>query len=237
MATVISNSEIVCTIIYVMLQNVFNVIAADHTVYGLLLHSLSLILSQAASSNPVCLAVLQDKQQFSSITGSITTTAKTITGEVDYHKEPVIVITDDEDEGENETQLFKSLSGQEQKMDTSHSDVSSVEIGSQVAFLKMSDSSASVPSALVDGSSGSTAQFTLGMLSSALQNVNQSLGIVPSNKQEEEETGVVNLESNTGNCTEVPEEKRPRLDTHEVITLQQDTLPQDIHDKLHSNIR
>ena len=194
-------------------------------------------MSQAASSNTVRLAVLKDKQLFSSITGSITTATKTITSKID-HKEPLIVITDDEDEGEKKVQPSKLSSSKEQKMDTGHSDISSVEIGSQVASLKMSDSSDSMPSTSVDSNSGSATQFTLGMLSNALQNVNQSLGIAPSgNKQGVEETGVNNLQSDTDNCADIPEEKRPRLDTHEVITLKQDALPEDIHDKLHSNIR
>lgn len=207
----------------------------------LLLHSLSHILSQSASSNTVRLAVLQDKHQFSNIAGSTTTVTSTITDKTG-HKEPVIVITDDEGEDEEEgaVRSSKPSSGQGQKMDISQTDS---EIGSQVASLKMSDSAASMPSASAGScsSSGPSAQFTLAMLSSALYNVNQSLGVPPGNddskQQEEKKMATAVTQSDTDTCSELPGEKRPRLDTHEVTTLQQSTLPQDIHDKLHSNIR
>lgn len=207
----------------------------------LLLHSLSHILSQSASSNTVRLAVLQDKHQFSNIAGSTTTVTSTITDKTG-HKEPVIVITDDEGEDEEEgaVQSSKPLSGQGQEMDVGQTDS---EIGSQVASLKMSDSAASMPSASAGScsSSGPSAQFTLAMLSSALYNVNQSLGVPPGNddskQQEEKRMATAVTQSDTDTCSELPGEKRPRLDTHEVTTLQQSTLPQDIHDKLHSNIR
>lgn len=215
-------------------------ILVDHTVYMLLLHSLSRILSQSASANTIRLAVLEDKRQFSNITGSITTTSKLTADEVDS-KEPVIIISDDEEEKEM-SQSSKSSSGQGQKMDTSQNEASSVEIGSQVASLQMSDAGVSVPSASAggdgSGSELSPQQFTLAMLSSALQNVNQSLGIAPGGDDKpQEEAATGRSQTDTDSSVDVPGEKRPRLDTHEVTTLQQSTLPQDIHDKLHSNIR
>ena len=204
----------------------------DHTVYMLLLHSLSHILSQSASTNTVRLAVLEDKQKFSSITGSVTTAAKPIT---DDKTEPVTLNCD---EGEEEKETLQLSSSPGQKMDISQQEVAPAEIGSQVASLKMSDSGVNMLSASGgDGSgSGSSAQFTLAMLSNALQNVNQSLSVPPGDKQHEETTTTI-PQSDTDGCVDVPGEKRPRLDTHEVTTLQQSTLPQDIHDKLHSNIR
>lgn len=216
-------------------------IIVGNTVYMLLLHSLTHILSQSASTSTICLAVLNDKKKFSDISGSITTTSELTTDEVDS-KEPVIVITDDEDEEKEMSQSSKSSSGQGQKMDTSQNETSSVEIGSQVASVQMSDNAVTVPSASAggDGSSSepSPQQFTLSMLSTALQNVNQSLGIVPGNDKQQEEATTGHSQTDTDNSVDVPPgEKRPRLDTHEVTTLQQSTLPQDIHDKLHSNIR
>ena len=220
-------------------------ILVDHTVYMLLLHSLSRILSQSASANTIRLAVLDDKKQFSNIAGSITTTSKLTADEVDS-KEPVIIISDNEDEEEKEmSQSSKSSSGQGQKMDTkmdtSQNESSSVEIGSQVASLQMSDSGVSVPSTSAggdgSGSELSPQQFTLAMLSTALQNVNQTLGIPPGDDKPQEEAATGRSQTDTDSSVDVPGEKRPRLDTHEVTTLQQSTLPQDIHDKLHSNIR
>lgn len=198
----------------------------------LLLHSLSYILSQSASASTVRLAVLEDKQKFSSITGSVTTAAKPIT---DDKTEPVTLNCD---ESEEEKGTLQPSSSPGQKMDVSQQEVSSTEIGSQVASLKMSDSGINMPSASGGNGSGSgpSAQFTLAMLSSALQNVNQSLGVPPGDKEHKETTTTI-PQSDTDGYVDVPGEKRPRLDTHEVTTLQQNALPQDIHDKLHSNIR
>lgn len=212
--------------------------ALDHAVYILLLHSLSRILSQAASSNAIRLAVLQDKQRFSSITGtSVTTASRTITNKAD-HKEPVTILTDDDGEDKG-TQSSKSSTCQGQKMDVTQSqgDVASMEIGSQVASLNMSDASTSSAST---GNGEHAAQFTLGMLSSALLNVNKSLGIATTSEDEQVATTPAVAgpsQSDKDSYIDVPGEKRPRLDTHEVLTMQQKTLPQDIHDKLHSNIR
>ena len=212
----------------------FDLTTVDHTIYMLLLHSLSHILSQSASANTVRLAVLKDKQKFSNITGSVTTAAKTLTDKT----EPM-TLTNCEEEKET-LQLSNPSSDQSQKMDISQHEGSSAEIGSQVASLKMSDSGINMPSASGGNSSdsGPSAQFTLAMLSSALQNVNQSLGIAPGDDKQLKETATTTIpQSDTDGCVDVPGEKRLRLDTHEVMTLQQDTLPQDIHDKLHSNIR
>ena len=219
--------------LYNLLSTLANLTTIDHTVYMLLLHSLSHILSQSASANTVRLAVLEDKQMFSSITGSVTTAVKPIT---DDKTKPVTLDCDESEEEEKVTLQPSSSPGQ--KMDVSQQEVSSTEIGSQVASLKMSDSGINMPSASRGDSSGSgsSAQFTLAMLSNALQNVNQSLGVPPGDKQREETTTTV-PQSDTDGYVDVPGEKRPRLDTHEVTTLQQSTLPQDIHDKLHSNIR
>ena len=207
----------------------------DHTVYMLLLHSLSHILSQSASANTVRLAVLEDKQKFSSIIGSVTTAAKTTTDKT----EPMPSVNYESEEEKGTLQLPNPSSDQAQKMDVSQQEVSSTEIGSQVASLKMSDSGINMPSASGDNSSSSasSAQFTLAMLSSALQNVNQCLDIAPGDNKQHEETATTVPQSDTDGCVDMPGEKRPRLDTHEVTTLRQSTLPQDIHDKLHSNIK
>ena len=208
----------------------------DHTVYMLLLHSLSHILSQSASANTVRLAVLLDKQRLSDIAGCVSTAAKATT----HCNQPVIVKNDKSEEDKEVQQLSNPTSYQVQKMDISQKEDSPVEIGSQVASLKMSDSGTNIPSTSGGSSNdgGSSAQFTLAMLSSALQNVNQSLGIAPGdNKQGQKETVSTNPPPDTDGCVDGPGGKRPRLDTHEVVTLQQRTLPQDVHDKLHSNIK
>lgn len=211
-----------------------------HTVYMLLLHSLSHILSQSASTSTVHLAVLDNKQQYSNITGSVTTTTKLIADETD-REEPVIVIDDDDGDDEEEREVLQSSkpsSSPGQQMDVSQNEASSVEIGSQVASLK---TSVGMPSTLAAIGSETSTQFTLAMLSSALQNVNQSLGIVPSddgdNGKQQEGMSTAFPQPDTDGSVGVPGEKRPRLDTYEVTTLPQSTLPKDIHDKLHSNIR
>jgi len=79
------------------------------------------------------------------------------------------------------------------------------------------------------------AQITLGMLSTALQNVNQSLGVASaSDKTLTEVTVVSNSQSDKDTIVGLPGEKKPRLEACDTAT---STLPQDIHDKLHSNIK
>ena len=202
----------------------------------LLLHSLSHILSQSASTNTVRLAVLLDKERLTDIAGSVSTAAKTTTDST----EPVIVKNDKSEEEKEAEQLTNPTLCQAQKMDISQKEDSPVEIGSQVASLKMSDSGTNIPSTSGGSSndSGSSTQFTLAMLSSALQNVNQSLGVtLGDNKPGREEIPTVDPPPDRDGCVDAPGEKRPRLDTHEVVTLQQSILPQDIHNKLHSNIK
>ena len=70
------------------------------------------------------------------------------------------------------------------------------------------------------------------MLSTALKNVNQSLGVASAS--DKTLTEVTNSRSDKDTIVGLPGEKKPRLESCNTAT---STLPQDIHDKLHSNIK
>ena len=181
----------------------------------LLLHSLSHILIHSASSHTICVAVLTKKEQ-----QQLTDPPK---AEIVTIQDEDAVITIDGDDGGTST-------GQG-KMDCSPTaDVTVVsETGSKVGT---SGAANTAPSG-----SGHVTQITLGMLSTALQNVNQSLGMASSTGEPSADVTEGPNSQSDKDTVGLPGGKKPRLESSETTTIKQDTLSKDIHDKLHSNIK
>ncbi|XP_065918521.1 ubiquitin carboxyl-terminal hydrolase MINDY-3-like [Dysidea avara] len=190
------------------------------TVFMLLLQSLSDILIHSASSNTIYVAVLKKEQLL---------TEQSNTARSNQPPKAEVITIDDDDDTDLSSSVINQSTSQGQMDFFPSADVSVVSETS--GHVETSGAANTVPS----GSSHVT-QITLGMLSTALQNVNQSLRIA-SDKPVSEVTKEPNSQSDKDAIVGLPGEKKPRLESCETVTLQQTTFPQDIHDKLHSNIK
>jgi len=189
----------------------------------LLLHSLSHILISSASSNTICVAVLKEKQQLTDPPG--------VTETIDTCQPPKAeVITVDNNDTELSSGVINQSTNQGQMDCSPTADITIV--SEARSYAEKSGVTNTAPSG-----SSHVSQITLGMLSTALQNVNQSLGgASSSDKPLTEVTEVPNSQSDKDTIVGIPGEKKPRLESCETATVQQSTLPQDIHDELHSDI-
>ena len=212
--TLISN-----TVLNRVSYNILTSVTED-TVFMLLLHSLSDILIHSASSNTIYVAVLKKEQLL---------TEQSNTARSNQPPKAEVITIDDDDDTDLSSSVINQSTSQGQMDFFPSADVSVVSETS--GHVETSGAANTVPS----GSSHVT-QITLGMLSTALQNVNQSLRIA-SDKPVSEVTKEPNSQSDKDAIVGLPGEKKPRLESCETVTLQQTTFPQDIHDKLHSNIK